>query len=89
MSEAERAAAFVGWLHDQGYGYLGDQRIGRLTPHEVDVLTLAHLVERDQVADAHDDARRDEAHSKSFDDTRQLMHERSEQVKQQHQAKQN
>lgn len=68
---------FVAWMHDDcGYSYLGPERYGKLTLHELQILQLGFLIQQEQREDKIDDVNRGHQHSKSRSDTRKLAKER-------------
>lgn len=67
---------FMDWLHDKGYTFNGSAPIHGLTPMELTLEQLGHLLREEKQEDHAKDARHGHSHSKSRDSTRELAQQR-------------
>lgn len=63
---------FLDWLHDKGYTFNGNAPISGLTPGELTLEQLGHVLRQEESEDYVEDARSGHVHSKTRKSTRNL-----------------
>lgn len=68
---------FTDWLHDKGYTFNGSAPISGLTPMEMTIEQLGHVLRQERQEDEAQDSRHGHNHSKSRSSTREMAKQRS------------